>query len=247
MRCDAQRWMRPDAERWLRADAERWLRHDRRKAYDPDQPRVPAGSPEGGQWTGDGGSVGRVISDATPDAIKPGDRLAQARPPIRGQFPGATPGQNARLAAAGLRVDSALQRVREVDPTWRPSPSVYGTGIESEIRRLDDVAREAEAQIAKLQRSGIGPGPYAAESIRARGPGRDFDAWERAETNRIGDEHGCHTCGTRIPGTPSGNWVLDHQPSSAWNPFGRQQRLYPHCLTCSLRQGGWIRSRKFNK
>ena len=29
------------------------------KAYDPNQPRVPAGSPEGGQWAGEGGS-GRV-------------------------------------------------------------------------------------------------------------------------------------------------------------------------------------------
>jgi hypothetical protein len=49
MRCDAHRWVRHDAQRWLRPDAERWLRREWRKAYNPDQPRVPSGSPEGGQ------------------------------------------------------------------------------------------------------------------------------------------------------------------------------------------------------
>jgi hypothetical protein len=28
------------------------------RKYRPDQPRVPAGNPDGGQWTGEGGSVG---------------------------------------------------------------------------------------------------------------------------------------------------------------------------------------------
>jgi hypothetical protein len=150
-------------------------------------------------------------------------------------------------SAPMLRVDSALPRVREVDPSWKPLPSAYGTGVESEIRRLNDLAVEAESRVEELQRAGIGAGPYATESIPARGPGRDFDAWERAETNRIGSAWGCHTCGRFDPGTPSGNWVLDHQPPTAWNPFAREQRLYPHCLTCSLRQGGWIRSRRFDR
>src|SRR4029077_12459388 len=46
---------------------------DLRKAgFNPDEPRVPAGSPDGGQWTSEGGN-GAVISDATPDnAWKPG-------------------------------------------------------------------------------------------------------------------------------------------------------------------------------
>jgi CDI toxin RNase A-like protein len=69
------------------------------RKYRPDQPRVPAGNPDGGQWTGDGGggritaNIGaqrptggggaggddpRVISDATPDNTwKPGARYAQ--------------------------------------------------------------------------------------------------------------------------------------------------------------------------
>jgi hypothetical protein len=57
------------------------------KAFNPNQPRVPAGSREGGQWTGDGsGGVGindsRVISDATPvDELKPGARYAALKRP----------------------------------------------------------------------------------------------------------------------------------------------------------------------
>ena len=59
------RWMRPDAHRFLRRD---WRRQVKAGAdivpalalyeqkYRPDQPRVPAGSREGGQWAGEGSS-----------------------------------------------------------------------------------------------------------------------------------------------------------------------------------------------
>ena len=67
-------------DRFLRALA---LRATQRKAgFDPDQPRVPAGNSDGGQWTSDGGSgAGRndptVLSDATADNVfEPGTRLA---------------------------------------------------------------------------------------------------------------------------------------------------------------------------
>jgi hypothetical protein len=76
--------------------------------------------------------------------------------------------------------------VREVDPNWRPKPSAYGTGIESEIRKANDLAGEAQARIAELGRVGVGPGPFAGESIPARGPSRDFTVQERALIDRIG-------------------------------------------------------------
>jgi hypothetical protein len=44
--------------------------------FDPDQPRVPAGSPEGGQWTSEGGA-GEAIADATVDTNRLGRELAQ--------------------------------------------------------------------------------------------------------------------------------------------------------------------------
>ncbi len=63
--------------------------------YDPNQPRVPAGNPDGGQWTstgsrsgGDAGhDDGRILSDASLDnAWKPGAQYAQigSDPPGRG-------------------------------------------------------------------------------------------------------------------------------------------------------------------
>ncbi len=65
------------------------------------------------------------------------------------------------------------------------------------------------------------PGPYARESIPARGPKRlfKFTEDERAQVDDIGNKYGCHTCGTRNPGTPNGRWILDHQPADALN-FG---------------------------
>jgi hypothetical protein len=67
------------------------------KRYNPAQPRVPAGHPDGGQWTsGDWGSAGtasshqaaseqQVLSDATPDnPWKPGAQYAANEPPPPG-------------------------------------------------------------------------------------------------------------------------------------------------------------------
>ena len=72
------------------------------RKYSPDQPRVPAGSREGGQWTSGGGdppsnaraensrplrpadanrtSGSRIMSDASPDPIRPGARYAATLP-----------------------------------------------------------------------------------------------------------------------------------------------------------------------
>jgi hypothetical protein len=81
-------------------------------------------------------------------------------------------------------------------------------------------------------------GEYAGESIPARSIGRSFTKGEREQINRIGSETGCHTCGTKEPGTPRGNFVVDHQPPSALNRLQPQpQRLYPQCFDCSSKQG----------
>ncbi len=54
--------------------------------YDPNQPRVPAGNSDGGQWTSGGGyGVGneRVLSDANPGELVPGAQYAQNDPQDR--------------------------------------------------------------------------------------------------------------------------------------------------------------------
>ena len=62
-----ERWTRPDAHRFVRPDWRRFVtpgcedelpfgRYGRK--YSPDQPRVPAGVPTGGEWTSEGPATG---------------------------------------------------------------------------------------------------------------------------------------------------------------------------------------------
>jgi hypothetical protein len=215
--------------------------------YSSDQARVLAGNAGGGQWTSESSvAVSEVLSDATPDNTWiPGAQYAQNRPRMGGGRGGGedgeTPGQGARLTVAEARWHDLMSRVRNIDPNWKPAPSFYET-VEGKISALEAEAQQAQGRLSELARVGIGPGPFAGESIPARGPDRNFTDEERAEINRIGIGTGCHTCGTQEPETTTGNFVPDHQLPSALNPIGRAQRLYPQCLTCSRRQGGWITS-----
>ncbi len=69
----------------------------------------------------------------------------------------ATPAQAARYAVANARAEAAAARVREVDPSWRPRPSLSNPGsIESQTRRRESEAREAEARLAELARARFG-------------------------------------------------------------------------------------------
>jgi hypothetical protein len=90
----------------------------------------------------------------------------------------------------------------------------------------------------------VGPGPNAPPNggvPLSRPYGRGTTA-ERGQNNANGAEFGCHTCGTKDFGTPSGNPILDHQLSKALNPPpGAPAEGYPHCATCSSRQGNWVK------
>jgi hypothetical protein len=212
------------------------------------------GAEDAGSSTGsensDGGAITdpRVISDADPESIKPGEQYAQAggrrsgtSVRINGQIVEVSPGQEAELQGVQARAEGAIARVREIDPNWKPTPSAYES-VDGLIRKYRADAQEAQDRASELGKIGIGPGPFAGESISARGPERDFTAAERREINRIGSETGCQTCGTTDPGTKSGNFVADHQYPSAINPAGRAQRLYPQCATCSAKQGPRVQS-----
>jgi hypothetical protein len=87
--------------------------------------------------------------------------------------------------------------------------------------------------------STLAPGPHAAEGTPGTRGKRPTKAQQGA-INEEGNTHGCHTCGATTPGTRSGNWVGDHQPPSSQNP-NEDARLYPHCTSCSARQGGEVR------
>ncbi|GAB2859570.1 hypothetical protein GCM10027277_30120 [Pseudoduganella ginsengisoli] len=105
--------------------------------------------------------------------------------------------------------------------------------------RAVEVARVAEkANEAKHAAKGVStlkPGPFAKESI----PGHmgKPTAAEQREVNKLMEKHGCHTCGTKNPGTKSGNSIVDHQPAQA---LGETTEFFPHCIDCMRRQGGEV-------
>jgi hypothetical protein len=162
------------------------------------QPRVPAGNGRiSGQWTDGGVQIIRV------QARPRGSRSGAPRR-IAGNWRDITPEQATRLEISHAQMQAAVRRVQRLDPRWKPRPSLYET-VEGEIAANRAVRREAEDRYYELQGMGIGPGPFAVESQPARGPGRNWTSKEKRENNRIGRKYGCHTCGTKEPGTSSGN------------------------------------------
>jgi hypothetical protein len=119
----------------------------RRGGFDPNQPRVPAGNPDGGQWTYVAGYSARDLTEFS----------AASRPPRGGRFDEAPPQLTARLAEANRRYERARQQIR--DKEWEPhTPSLtrpgsyYGSVLHAEAR-----AREAEAKVREeARRFGIG-------------------------------------------------------------------------------------------
>jgi hypothetical protein len=83
--------------------------------------------------------------------------------------------------------------------------------------------------------STLQPGPHAKESIPAH-RGKPT-AEEQRQVNKLMEKHGCHTCGTKDPGTKSGNAIADHQPPQA---LGEPKEFLPHCNNCKARQGGEV-------
>lgn len=144
---------------------------------------MPAGNPDGGQWTEEAGIEGAVryethiveanytaeqqgqindrhiLSDASPDdAWVPGARYAggtRRGGGSRGEPGGEedTPAQGARLAIAEARWRDAMSLVRAVDSTWKPTPGVFET-VEGEIETLEAQVREAHELFTEV--TGIG-------------------------------------------------------------------------------------------
>jgi hypothetical protein len=178
-------------------------------------PRIPAGNGrESGRWTTAGGVVGSWRGSITRD-------------------------QQQRLDASAERANALIARVRQLDPNWRPSERSLIQSPEGAIAHNNAVTREAARRLADVTGIPYGPGPYARESVPASGARPT--AAERREVDAIGRVSGCHWCGTFRPGTRSGRYIPDHQWPNALSPPNLAQRLYPHCASCSSRQGGYIR------
>ena len=110
-----------------------------------------------------------MLSDANPDDFaKPGTQLAQASGRARG--PARTVrvrGRDIEIAepfaneveAAALRLERSLQRVKEIDPSWEPLPSLRSSGpvtdVPAYLRGIRMEAQEAEARITVVERGGV--------------------------------------------------------------------------------------------
>ncbi len=79
-------------------------------------------------------------------------------------------------------------------------------------------------------------GPYFVEGIPGH-RGR-IRAAEQRQINELFKKHGCHTCGTKNPGTTSGNAVGDHQDPQALEE--ETEWIVPQCLPCSRQQAGHV-------
>ena len=82
----------------------------------------------------------------------------------------------------------------------------------------------------------LNEGQYAKGFIDATGP--RVSEYESETIQLLGDEFGCHSCGTIDPGQ-YGTWIGDHQPATALVNAGirdEPQILVPHCESCSNKQ-----------
>jgi hypothetical protein len=216
---------------------------DSDRSYDPDQPRVPAGHQDGGQWTSKGGhNAGSrdptIRSDATPsNEWQVGARYASGRGPRVGPPTPATQAQLFRLGAARTEALNAIRRVQEIEPNWRPQPSAYQT-VEGMIRAYQAEAQQASQRYVELTYL-TGPGRFAAEWLPAPPPGQRLTSADQRRIDQLGAMHGGHICGTFNPGTRRGRFVGDHQIPTA---LGRPWRIFPQCLHCSNVQGGKVRA-----
>ena len=131
--------------------------------YSPDQPRVPAGNPDGGQWTNEiavaFNEESEVLSDAPDATAAPWAQSAQARGGGRrgGPIAEGSAGQEAREQAAFVRWQQLKQTVREVDPDWKPAPYVttFPSTAESNAILYESWAREAEQRLSEIRASSI--------------------------------------------------------------------------------------------
>jgi hypothetical protein len=116
-----------------------------RKQYNPRQARVPAGNPDGGQWTSGGGGSGprSEYAQLAPRRLPSGHRI------IGGRAHAVTPAQEARLDVTAAQARALVRDVQRRDPTWRPKPSIY-EGVEGRILANQSDAQQARARLREL-------------------------------------------------------------------------------------------------
>ncbi|HEX2134967.1 MAG TPA: hypothetical protein VHG30_03555 [Microvirga sp.] len=158
------------------------------KRFNPSQPRVPAGHPDGGQWT-DGGWGGGGTPRAEVVSLRPRPRATRV---IGGRPYPVTPAQEARLDISAAQARALVREVQRHDPTWRPQPSLY-EGVEGQIRANQSDAQQAAARLRELGRAPPEARPLAEVllpegrpiGVRSRGAGPDTRTVTPSEFNEM--------------------------------------------------------------
>jgi RHS repeat-associated protein len=130
-----------------------------------------------------------------------------------------------------------------------PTPSLIKHGgklIGAGVKYGDNVVKFADdaADVGKRIDDVVKNPPH---SIPAHGSDSNFPSDVRKQIDKLGENHGCHGCGSTDPGTKSGHFIPDHQPTSGLigegKPFppGTPQVLAPHCKSCMKSQGGKVK------
>jgi hypothetical protein len=122
------------------------------KRFNPAQPRVPAGHPDGGQWT-DGGGSARIERVST--RPRPGGGGTRV---IRGGTYETTPAQEVRLDVSAAHARALVREVQRYESNWRPRPSIY-EGVEGEILANESAASQAAARLRELGKTEPVRGP----------------------------------------------------------------------------------------
>jgi hypothetical protein len=135
------------------------------RRYHPDQPRVPAGNPDGGQWTDGGGGFGSGRSSSSVDPIKTGataDAATNSQPATTAPAKG---------PSTGSWIGEAMRAVR---PLVRRIPGVSAL---SEIIDGMDWTDDIDSQIQEYNRlaTEIGPDTTLIPVISARARSYSLD------------------------------------------------------------------------
>lgn len=160
------------------------------KKYSPDQPRVSAGNPDGGQWTTEDGGVGPLAGPNSMSTGRPEARVRYASlesssdnvitdaPPVGSRYAAgsesneesereerieASPGQQIRLEIARDRLNSLISQV-QIDPNWSPTPGYYETA-EGQISNLEAQAQEAREFLTRLRGLGFPRDPETGRRL----------------------------------------------------------------------------------
>ena len=158
----------------------RLLRHELARKYNPDQPRLPAGNADGGQWTSGGGGATPTGTDVLGDlgnAFSTALNFGDVVPDASGEESWAFYQDATRPDARWPSVPSSTVTARRSTPS-SPSPTVGATGTSATPSPRPTAARppskpraapRRSATAARMARSSHArPGPTAGRSARRR-------------------------------------------------------------------------------